>query len=89
MTIKYYHVNNSAGFPEIPVFNIADPTMDENAFEVYQFAASVQDKCNRTMGICVVLRHTCNAGVETLANKFQQRGVLTEGDIWRRNCCLI
>jgi hypothetical protein len=60
-TIKHYHINNAAGFTGIPVFNIADPTMDESAFDVRQIPGLGTSQDQQNYGyLCFTKTRACN-----------------------------
>ncbi len=59
--IKYYHVNNAAGYTSPPVFNIADPNMSEEDFIFYQIPGlgTNREQCNFGW-LCFTKTRACN-----------------------------
>lgn len=60
--IKYYHVNNAAGYTSPPVFNIADPNMSEEEAFFYPIPGlgTNREQCNFGW-LCFTKTRACNA----------------------------
>ena len=59
--IKYYHLNNAAGFTGVPVFNIADKNMDDSAFEVSKISGLGTNREQSNYGfVCLTKTRACN-----------------------------
>lgn len=60
--IKYYNLNNAAGFTGIPVFNIADAAMDDSAFDVGKISGMRTNREQTNFGfVCFTKTRACNA----------------------------
>ena len=60
-TIKYYHVNNAAGYTSPTVFNVADPNMSEEECLVYQIPGLGTNREQNNFGwLCFTKTRACN-----------------------------